>query len=73
MASPFLTSELDGDECTASLRSFFTTEERAPGTHWIGGWAIPRAGFDAVQEKKFLAPAVNRTPAAMKIYGIVNM
>jgi hypothetical protein len=22
--------------------------ERAPGTHWIGGWVSPRAGLDAV-------------------------
>jgi hypothetical protein len=26
--------------------------ERAPGTHWIGDWVGPRAGLDAVAEKK---------------------
>jgi hypothetical protein len=29
--------------------------ERAPGTHWIGGWVDPRAGLDNVEKKKFLA------------------
>jgi hypothetical protein len=26
--------------------------ERAPGTHWIGGWADPRAGLDTVSKWK---------------------
>jgi hypothetical protein len=26
--------------------------ERAPGTHWIGGWIVPRAGLDAVSKRK---------------------
>jgi hypothetical protein len=29
--------------------------ERAPGTHWIGGWMDPRAGVDDVEKRKFLA------------------
>jgi hypothetical protein len=28
--------------------------ERAPGTHWIGGWLGPRAGLDDVENRKFL-------------------
>jgi hypothetical protein len=28
--------------------------ERAPGTHWIGGWVNPRAGLDDVDKRKFL-------------------
>jgi hypothetical protein len=28
--------------------------ERAPGTHWIGGWVGPRAGLDYVEKRKFL-------------------
>jgi hypothetical protein len=28
--------------------------ERAPGTHWIGGWVGPRAGLDDVEKRKFL-------------------
>jgi hypothetical protein len=26
--------------------------ERAPGTHWIGGWVVPRAVLDAVVNRK---------------------
>jgi hypothetical protein len=28
--------------------------ERAPDTHWIGGWVGPRAGPDDVEKRKFL-------------------
>jgi hypothetical protein len=28
--------------------------ERVPGTHWIGGWVDPRAGFDDMEKRKFL-------------------
>jgi hypothetical protein len=28
--------------------------ERAPSTHWIGGWVDPRAGLDDVEKGKFL-------------------
>jgi hypothetical protein len=28
--------------------------ERAPGTHWIGGWVDPRAYLDLVENRKFL-------------------
>jgi hypothetical protein len=34
----FLTSALAGGEWPASRLGHFTPEERAPGTHWIGGW-----------------------------------
>jgi hypothetical protein len=44
----FLTSALDGGEWSASHHGRFTPRERAPGTHWIGGWVGPRAGLDAV-------------------------
>jgi hypothetical protein len=27
-------------------------EEIGPGTHWIGGWAGPRAGLDVVEKRK---------------------
>jgi hypothetical protein len=35
--------------------------ERAPGTHWIGGWVGPRACLDVVAKKKKPAPAENGT------------
>jgi hypothetical protein len=28
--------------------------ERAPGTHWTGGWVDPRTGLDDVKKRKFL-------------------
>jgi hypothetical protein len=27
----------------------FTPRERAPGTHWVGGWVGPKTGLDAVK------------------------
>jgi hypothetical protein len=33
----------------------FTPGERAPGTHWIGGWVNPRAGVDYLEKRKFLS------------------
>jgi hypothetical protein len=30
----------------------FTPRERAPVTHWIGGWVEPRAVLDAVVKRK---------------------
>jgi hypothetical protein len=50
----FLTSVLDGDKWSASRRSCLIPGERAPGTHWIGGWVGPRAGLGNVEERKFL-------------------
>jgi hypothetical protein len=42
----FLTSMLDGGECSASRPCRFS-----PRTHWIGDWVGPRAGLDAVTRK----------------------
>jgi hypothetical protein len=50
----FLTSALDGGKWSASLRSCLIPGERAPHTHWIGGWVGPRAGQGDVEERKFL-------------------
>jgi hypothetical protein len=49
IAPPFLTSGVDGTEWSASRPYRFTPWERAPGTHWIGRWAAPGAGLDAVE------------------------
>jgi hypothetical protein len=54
IAPPFLTSALDGSECSASHPGRFTTKERAPGTHWIGGWVGLRAVLDFYGEEKNL-------------------
>jgi hypothetical protein len=29
--------------------------ERAPGTHWIGGWVGPRTGLDDMEKRNVLA------------------
>jgi hypothetical protein len=50
----FLTSALVGGEWSASRPGRFTPGERAPGTHWIGGWLDPRAGLDDLEKRKFL-------------------
>jgi hypothetical protein len=52
----FLTSALVGGECLVSRPGSFTPGERAPGTHWIGGWVGPRASLDDVEKRKFLTP-----------------
>jgi hypothetical protein len=50
----FLTSALVGGEWSTSRPGRSTPEERAPGTHCIGGWVGPGAGLDDVEKKKFL-------------------
>jgi hypothetical protein len=47
-------SALAGSECCASLPGRFTPRERAPGTHWTGGWVDPRAGLDDVEKRNLL-------------------
>jgi hypothetical protein len=61
VAPPFLTSALYVGEWSCTRPSRFTPGERAPGTHWIGGWVGPRAGMDA------LTLVGNRTPAVRPV------
>jgi hypothetical protein len=49
----FLPRLVEG-EWSISRPGRFTPGERAPGTHWIGGWVDPRAGLDDVKKRKFL-------------------
>jgi hypothetical protein len=53
IAPPLLTSEL---EVSGQLHAptALPPGERAPGTHWIGGWVGPKAGIDAVKKRKIL-------------------
>jgi hypothetical protein len=44
-----LTSVLVGTEWSASRPGRFTPGERAPGTHWIGGWVGPTVGLDDME------------------------
>jgi hypothetical protein len=41
----FLTSVLVAGELSASRPGRFTPEERAPGTHWIGGCVNHKSGL----------------------------
>jgi hypothetical protein len=43
-------------------RPSFTPGERTPGTHWIGGWVVPRAGLDASVRRKILCPCRGLNP-----------
>jgi hypothetical protein len=56
----FLTSALAGGVGSASRPDRFAPGERAPSTHWIGGWVDPRAGLDNVE--KILDPTGTQTP-----------
>jgi hypothetical protein len=49
----FLTLALAEGEWPSSHPGHFTSGERAPGIHWIGGWVDPRAGLDDVKKRKF--------------------
>jgi hypothetical protein len=46
----FLTSALVGGEWSASRPGRFTPRERAPVSHWIGGWVDPRTDLDDVEK-----------------------
>jgi hypothetical protein len=50
----FLNSALLGGELLASCSRRFTAGERAPGSHYIGGWVGPGTGLDGVERGKFL-------------------
>jgi hypothetical protein len=49
----FLTSALARGEWLASRPSCFIPEEKASGTHWIGGWVGPRAALDEMGSDNF--------------------
>jgi len=48
----FVTSALDGGEWWGSGSGQFTPGEKAPGTHFIGGWVSLRVALDAVAKRK---------------------
>jgi hypothetical protein len=52
----FLTLALDGGKLVSFTPCRFTPAERAPGTHWIGGWVSPRAGLEDNGEVKIIPP-----------------
>jgi hypothetical protein len=54
IAPPFLAIALGGCKSLTSCLSHFTAEERALGTHRIGGWVGLRGSPDAVEKTKIL-------------------
>jgi hypothetical protein len=57
-----LTLALVGGEWSVSCTGCFTPRERAPGTHWIGGWVGLRAILDKVLKRKIPSPHRESNP-----------
>jgi hypothetical protein len=53
---------LVGDEWSASRPYRFNPGERAPGTHWIGGWVDLRAGLDDLKRQFLTLPGLELRP-----------
>jgi hypothetical protein len=60
-----MTSALVGGEWSASRLGRFTPGEKAPVTHWIGGWVGPRTGLDDMEKRKFLTVYSNADPSVV--------
>jgi len=58
-----LNSALDGGEWSASRPGRFAPREKAPGTHWIGGWVGPSVVLDAVVKRKIPRPRRESNPS----------
>jgi hypothetical protein len=67
----YSTTILDLGTIWSSVVSFTPRQlylrERAPGTHWIGGWVGPTARLDVMEKRKYLVPAGNRIPAVQAV------
>jgi hypothetical protein len=50
----FLTLALAGGEWSAPRPGHFTPGERAPATHWVGGWVDPRADLNDSEKRRSL-------------------
>jgi hypothetical protein len=50
----------------------FTPRERAPGTHWIGGWMGLRAVVDTVVKRKIPSPCWELNPTKEYIWLLVR-
>jgi hypothetical protein len=62
---PFFTSTLYIGEWLASRSYCFTPGERAPRTHWIGGWVGPSTGLDVGEKRKILPlPGIEARPSS---------
>jgi hypothetical protein len=54
------------DVSAASRPGRFTPGERAPVTHWIGGWLDPRDGLDDVEKSLDLTGTRNLTSSVVQ-------
>jgi hypothetical protein len=57
-----LTSTLYEGEWSASRPGHFIPRVRTLGTHWIGGWAGPRKGLDAMVNREIPSPSQDSNP-----------
>jgi hypothetical protein len=48
-------------------------KERAPDTHWIGGWVGPRAVLDAVLKGKIPSPRQESNPTTLIIQLVIQL
>jgi hypothetical protein len=55
-SSTILDLGIDAGEWSVSCPGRFTPGDKAPCTHWIGGWMSPRVGLDAVEQRKMSCP-----------------
>jgi hypothetical protein len=62
IASPFLTSALDGGEWSVSRPGFFISGGHYPGTHFLGGWVGPCAELEAVKNRNISCPRQQSNP-----------
>jgi hypothetical protein len=52
-------------EWSSSRPDRFIPEERASGTHLIGGWVGPRAGLDTAVKRKIRSPSLELNPGRL--------
>jgi hypothetical protein len=65
-----LTLALEGCEWSASRTRRSASREKAPSTHWIGGWVDPSAGLALWITEQSLVPVQNQTPARSYLVAI---
>jgi hypothetical protein len=63
-----LISALDGGEWSASRPGRFTPRERAPRTHFIGGWVGPRTVLGVVVRRKIPSPRRESNPRTSIVF-----
>jgi hypothetical protein len=73
IAPPYLTSALDGGESSASRPGRFTSWKTPSGTHWIGGWVGPRAGWTLWRRQKISCPCRESNPDSSVIQPARNI